>query len=152
MRPVWNASDWLRRGWNDFVLGFDAARQRTLLQPLGVDDLDGSRLAQLFSVAAVLALGIMLWLAARQARERDPLLRAWHRLGQRYARLGLGRAPHEPAGDWARRVLAERPQAADLAALSARFSDWRYAGDQDTRNDARARAHQLVRDLRRHRP
>jgi transglutaminase-like putative cysteine protease len=152
MRPVWNASDWLRRGWNDFVLGFDAARQRTLLQPLGVDDLDQSRLAQLFSVAAVLALGIMLWLAARQAREHDPLLRAWHRLGQRYARLGLGRAPHEPAGDWARRVLAERPQAVDLAALSARFSDWRYAGDQDTRSDARARVHQLVRDLRTHRP
>lgn len=152
MRPVWNASDWLRRGWNDFVLGFDAARQRALLQPLGVDDLGGSRLAQLFSVAAVLALGIMLWLTARQAREHDPLLRAWHRLDQRYARLGLGRAPHEPAGDWARRVLAARPQAAELATLSARFADWRYAGDQGQRGDARARVHQLVHDLRRHRP
>src|SRR5690606_28362985 len=26
-----DAGDWLRRGWNDLVLGFDAARQRQLL-------------------------------------------------------------------------------------------------------------------------
>ena len=148
MRPVWNAGDWLRRGWNDFVLGFDATRQRALLRPLGVGDAEGAWLAALFSAAAVLALAWMLWLTARQARERDPLLRAWHRLGRRYARLGLGREPHEPAGDWARRVLARRPQSDALAALSARFSDWRYAAVQDEPEARRA----LLRDLRRHRP
>lgn len=148
MRPVWNAGDWLRRGWNDFVLGFDAARQRALLSPLGVEQADGAWLSALFAAAAVLALAWMLWLTARQARERDRLLRAWRRLGRRYARLGLGREPHEPAGVWARRVLAARPQAQALAALSARFSDWRYAGAKGDREARRA----LLRDLRRHRP
>lgn len=145
---VWNASDWMRRGWNDFVLGFDAARQRAVLRPFGIDQADGMQLALAFSLAALLALGWMLWMTARQARERDPLLRAWHRLNRRYARLGLGRAPHEPAGDWARRVLDARPQARALAHLSARFSDWRYAATQGSRDTARA----LLRDLRRHRP
>ncbi len=148
MQPVWNASDWMRRGWNDFVLGFDAVRQRTLLQPLGVRDLDGTRLALLFSVAAGLALAWMLWLTARQSRERDPLLRAWRALGRRYARHGLQRDPHESAGDWARRVVAARPQSQALVALSARFADWRYAAARGGAPEARA----LLRDLRRHRP
>lgn len=148
MRPVWNASDWMRRGWNDFVLGFDAVRQRALLQPLGVKDIDGGRLALLFSLAAVLALLWMLWLTTRQARDHDPWLRAWHRLGTRYARIGLGREPHEPAGDWARRVASARPQSQGLSALSARFSDWRYADGEPGREQGRA----LLRDLRRHRP
>ncbi|MEW6384183.1 MAG: DUF3488 and transglutaminase-like domain-containing protein, partial [Pseudomonadota bacterium] len=31
--------DWLRRGWNDLVLSFDARRQQQLLKPFGLDDL-----------------------------------------------------------------------------------------------------------------
>ncbi len=146
--PVRDMGDWLRRGWNDFMLGFDAARQQRLLQPLGVDDLDPRELIALFAVAGGLALGWMLWLSARGERERDPVLRAWHRLGRRYARHGLAPAPHETAGQWARRVTAARPQSASLPVLSARFEDWRYAHPGAGRLDLRA----LVRDLRAHRP
>ena len=138
-------SDWMRRGWNDLVLGFDANRQQRLLQPFGIDRLEGRRLGLLFGLFALLTLAAMGWLLARGERERDPLLRAWHRLGSRYARLGLGREPHEPALDWADRVAQTRPQSANvLVALSRRFADSRYAattGDPD-----------LVNDLRRHRP
>jgi hypothetical protein len=91
----------------------------------------------------------MLWLVARGERERDPVLRAWHRLGARYARLGLARAPYEPAGEWAARVAAARPQAAaSLPAISARFAAWRYASRQD---DAVA-LRRLLDELRAHRP
>lgn len=151
LTPVWDMSDWLRRSWNDFVLGFDAARQAQLLQPLGIDRLDQRGLIALFAAAAVLAIGWMLWLTARAERERDRLLRAWHRLGARYARLGLGRAPHEPAGDWAARVIAARPGATELESLSARFAQWRYAHG-DGRTQGRRELDELVRALRRHRP
>jgi transglutaminase-like putative cysteine protease len=151
LAPVWDMSDWLRRGWNDFVLGFDAARQQRLLRPLGVDRLDQGSLIALFAVVAVLAIGWMLWLTARAERERDRLLRAWHRLGARYARLGLGRAPHEPAGAWAARVIAARPGSAGLEPLSARFAQWRYAPG-DGRTQGRRELDELVRALRRHRP
>lgn len=151
LTPVFDIGDWLRRGWNDLVLGFDATRQQRLLQPLGIDHLDDSALIALFAGVAGLALGWMLWLTTRRERERDPLLRAWHALGARYARLGLAREPHEPASAWAARVarsLPERPQSAQLPALSARFADWRYA-----RHDAhRQGLRDLVHDLRRHRP
>ncbi|WP_425512332.1 DUF4129 domain-containing protein, partial [Xanthomonas translucens] len=72
------------------------------------------------------------------------LLRAWRRLGRRYARLGLGRAAHEPALAWAQRVH-QAMEANALLSLSQRFADSRYAGaDSDSAS--------LLRDLRRHRP
>ena len=145
--PVFNLGDWMRRGWNDFVLGFDANRQRDLLKPLGLDQLGVRELTLLFAAFAGLALAWMAWLLARGERERDPLLRAWHALDARYRRLGLGRAAHETAQDWARRVGADRPRAGEhLLSLSRRFSDARYAGA------SRDVVRRLVDDLARHRP
>lgn len=141
---IGQVGDWLRRGWNDLVLSFDARRQQQMLQPLGLDDLGPGQLLAGFVTAALLALAWMAWLLARGERERDPLLRAWHRLGRRYTRRGLGREPHEPPMAWAHRVHAQQSDPA-LLALSQRFADARYAG---TRTDLAA----LLRDLRRHRP
>jgi transglutaminase-like putative cysteine protease len=146
--PAFQVGDWLRRGWNDFVLGFDAERQSQLLRPLGIDRVEPEVLVLLFGVVAVGALAIAIWLATREARERDPVLRAWHALGERYRSLGLARAAHEPAGDWTARVLAARPRDAALETLSRRFADWRYAAGPD--HEGRAR--QLVRDLHAFRP
>jgi transglutaminase-like putative cysteine protease len=146
--PVFNASDWLRRSWNDFALGFDAARQRRLLRPLGLMDLDSGRLIALFTGIASLVVLWMAWLTARAERERDPVLRAWHELGTRYARLGLAREPHEPAADWTKRVGLARPGLEDaLRVLSLRFSNWRYAGPQQG-----LEASALIRALHQHRP
>ncbi len=148
LAPMFELGDWARRGWNDFVLGFDAARQKRLLQPLGIDRLDDRELIALFALVGGLALAWMLWLTARRERERDPLLRAWRRLGARYARLGLARAPDEPAQAWAARVAAARPPSSALTALSRRFADWRYAHVEWRKQALR----DLLRDLRRHRP
>jgi transglutaminase-like putative cysteine protease len=138
--------DWLRRGWNDLVLGFDASRQERMLARVGIERLGGERLGLLFALVAALALAWMGWWLARSERERDPLLRAWHRLSARYARHGVAREPHEPALIWAHRAGAAVPaQAQALESLSRRFVATRYAGaDRD-----RAA---LIRDLRRHRP
>ena len=148
LTPVFNVGDWLRRGWNDFVLGYDATRQRRLLQHVGMPDLDPSRLVALFVAATVFALGFMLWLTTRRERERDPVLRAWRALERRYRRKGLPRPPHEPAAAWAERIADGRIEGPRLRELSARFVEWRYARDHGGRTDAGA----LIRDLRRHRP
>lgn len=148
LMPALHVGDWMRRGWNDFVLGFDARRQARMLRPLGIDEIPPQRLVLLFGLVALLALLAAAWLVTREAREPDPILRAWHRLGARYARLGLGREPHEPAGDWARRVSQARPQDSKLNMLSARFAEWRYARGHGDRPAARI----LVRDLRAYHP
>ena len=100
------------------------------------------------AAAALLALAWMAWRVAREQRERDPVLRAWRGLEKRYARRGFGRVPHEPAEAWARRLNGSSPEASPLQALTARFSEWRYALHQ---RDPR-RARRLLRDLRAHRP
>jgi transglutaminase-like putative cysteine protease len=148
LTPAYNVGDWLRHGWNDFVLGFDAERQRHLLASLGMVDADAGRLLAFFVAVASLAILWMAWLTARAERERDPVLRAWRRLAARYARLGLARAPHEPAGAWMARVTAARPaDAPALQELIGRFTNWRYAAPVDPHADPT-----LARALRRHRP
>ncbi len=136
--------DWMRRGWNTAFLSFDATRQQRLLRPFGIDRLQPWQLVALFSGFAVIALGAMALLLARGERQRDPLLRAWQRVDRRYARLGLAREPHEPASEWARRVELIQP-GTGLLALSQRFADARYAGNQSDLDS-------LLADLHRHRP
>jgi transglutaminase-like putative cysteine protease len=149
---VFDVGDWLRHGWNDFALGFDATRQRELLSRLGMDDVDATGLTTLFVLVALLAIAWMAWLVARAERERDPVLRAWHRLDRRYARLGLAREPAETAAAWAERVRLTHPSlAAALFQLSQRFNQWRYAAPNSGRV-AMARRAELLRNLRRHRP
>ncbi|MBS0199693.1 MAG: DUF3488 domain-containing transglutaminase family protein [Proteobacteria bacterium] len=147
VRPMWNFGDNLRRGWNDFVLGFNADRQATMLKRFGVERLSPSMLIVLFAIAAGIALSIAAWWLARGERERDPLLRAWHGMDRRYAKLGLAREPHETAHDWLERVRASRPQSApELSVLIDRFNALRYAAGNGSERKT------LIRDLRAHRP
>lgn len=142
---AWDFTDYLRRGWNDYVLGFNADRQSRLLQWIGVARLSSGALVALFALLATLTLAWMLWWLHRGERERDPLLRAWQRLSRRYGKLGLSREPHEPALEWAARVSQSRPRDAEaLTRLAQRFNDRRYA--------ANAQADALIRDIDAFRP
>lgn len=144
---LWNVADYLRSGWNDFVLGFNAERQAQLLQRLGIERLGGTTLALLFAVAASLALLWMLLWLARGPRQPDPLLRAWHGLSRRYRRYRLERLPHETAADWLARVGAARPQdVPHLTPLINAFLALRYGHADSTRQ------RELVRAMRRYRP
>lgn len=141
--------DWLRRGWNDLVLGFDASRQERMFRPLGIDRISPGTLIAAFAGAAALALGLMVALSLRGPREADPVMRAWRRLGRRYEKRGLGRAPHEPATTWAERISTRIPSAApELRDLAARFTRRRYAGP--TTDEVSVR--ELVRRIDAHRP
>ena len=149
--PMFNASDWMRRGWNDFVLGYNAQRQQRLLDPFGMDNLGTRGLIIIFTFIAGLALAWMAWLIARGERERDPLLRAWRRLGARYVHIGQGRFTHEPAQAWAERAGADVPKAGQsLRSLSQRFSDARY--DRLRTSHASEQLRALLRDIEAHRP
>ncbi|WP_227977888.1 transglutaminaseTgpA domain-containing protein [Arenimonas daejeonensis] len=54
--PLRDMGDWLRRNWNDLVVSFDAARQASLLRPLGISRADTWQLVTAFSIGAGLAL------------------------------------------------------------------------------------------------
>lgn len=127
--PVRNGADWLMRQWNDVVLGFDAARQRQLLRPFGVEDADWRSLGIAFAVAAGLALLVTLSLVLRERTPPPhPVLRARRRFLRRLARAGAAKQLHEPPLAFAERAATLLPeQAAELRALSEGFARWRYA-------------------------
>ena len=76
LSPVRDLADWVRRGWNEMVLGFNAARQAQLFRPLGVDQASGLQLVLAFGLGAAAALGLTLWLMLRGRQPPpDPRLR-----------------------------------------------------------------------------
>ena len=142
---LFDLADWARRGWNDFVLGFNAARQQSLLGSLGLHDADARQMAALFgTVTGVLLVVITLLQLRRRGPPPDPLLRAWARFTARLARAHLRKRPDEPALAYARRVAALQPsQGEDILSLSRRFVSAQYARGELNANMRAA----LTRDL-----
>lgn len=150
VRQALDIGDWARWGWNDLLLQFNAARQRSLLRPLGIDEADSLQLGMAFAVGAGLALALTLWLLLRGQRERlDPVLAAWYRFERRAARAGWPRRPDEPATRYGQRLAQALPdQAGQIDSLSRRFANWRYA--PAALDEAGRQA--LIQDLRGWRP
>lgn len=148
-RPLFEAGDWLRRGWNDVVLGFNASRQRGLLQSFGIPDASTSELGIALAVGVGIALALTVGLLLRAPRgPRDPLRLAYARFLARLAKAGASKPAHEGPLAFAERTAALLPEIADdVLALSRRYARQRYAPvPPDARDDAA-----LCDDLRRYR-
>lgn len=148
--PLLDVGDWARRNWNDLVLGFNAARQASLLRPLGIDKASNAQLSAAFAAGAGLALGFTLWVLMRgRPRPRDPVEAAWLAFTRRLRRADLAKLPHEPARSYGERLAQALPgHAGRLRSLSRRYASWRYA----PAGLPPEQAHRLVTDLRAYRP
>jgi transglutaminase-like putative cysteine protease len=130
LSPMFDGADFLRRQWNELVLGFNAQRQAGLLKPLGIDEADAWQLVVAFAIGSGLALLATLWFLLHAHRDRSPpLLRAWRSFVARLRRAGIDKRAEEPPLSFGMRAAALLPaQAASLLAVSRRYADWRYAG------------------------
>jgi transglutaminase-like putative cysteine protease len=147
LSPMFETGDFLRSAWNQMVLGFDAARQKSLLRPLGIKEAENWQLVLAFSIGAVLALVLTLWLLLREHRDdSEPLVRAWRRFVRELAGTGHAKAAHEPPLQYLDRLSALRPDLAPaFLPLGRNYADWRYAGLQLADDDKAALARQLKR-------
>lgn len=129
LQPLRNAADWLRRGWNDLVLGYNATRQQRLLRPLGIEQADWQQLAFALIAAASMAIGLTLWFLLRKPNDpRHPVMVAWHRLLDRLAKRGYKKPAHRDVEAWASEQLAAIGDAASpLVRLAHRYQAWCYA-------------------------
>jgi len=116
-----NRYDRLQHLWNSWVLGFDADRQRRMMQFMGLPRLGQTGMALLMAGLLGLVIAMLAWAWLRQpAQSRDPVQRAWLKLGRRLRRRGLGPALGETPLAWARRIaprLAEGEQLVEVAEL-----------------------------------
>jgi transglutaminase-like putative cysteine protease len=131
LRHGWDA---VNATWNQWVLAYGRARQKTLLESLGMDphDLLAHALALVAAIAMVLGL-VALWLARRPGR-RDAAARLYERFCRKLRRRGLIRAPSEGPVDFARRVSTERPALAGaVSRVTELYVALRYGHGGDLR-------------------
>ena len=121
------AFDAVQNGWQRWVLGYDLRRQRELLAAIGLGGLNAARLLGVLALIVALLFGAYLMVTRQRAPRLDPVQRAYRRFCRRLAGVGLARAPHEGARDYAERSAAARPDlAAELRAISAEYLQLRY--------------------------
>jgi len=117
---------------------------------LGIPAPDGEKLVMVLAVTLTLGL---IWLTWQVRRELDParkeqVIRAYTRLCDKLAALGLARAPHEGAEAYAARIAEHRPDLGGAVAdLCRQYSSLRYAPA-----DARVTVGQFAAAVRAFRP
>lgn len=141
--------DWMNTVWDRAVLAYGPSLQQSFLARFGLPDTGRMLLALTFAVTGFLSvIGLILVLRTGAPRESDPVLRAWHRVTHRLARIGLAPAATEGPQHYAERIAAARPDlATDIHALVERYVSIRYGG-----RNGRAAIAAFIQRARRFRP
>jgi transglutaminase-like putative cysteine protease len=140
LRLTWDS---LANSWNQWVLGYTAERQRSLLTRAGLDDATWQKLAAalLTAVGTVMLVLTFFTLRRLRVRVRDPVRLAYNAFCAKLRQRGLARDAAEGPLAYANRISRARP---DLEALVRGFIGV-YVGVQYGGDSAPER----VRELRR---
>lgn len=143
-----HVADWMRRSWNDLILGFNAAKQQRFLSWLGFAETGLAQLLLVLGLASALGLAITFALLLRSQRNaRSALSRALDRFARR---LRVPRTGSQTELQLAEHAAQRHPaDAARIRDLIARVLRLRYAR-QDVADPERAEEERrVVRALRR---
>ncbi len=122
--------DALRELWRERILLFNQDSQQQLLELLGIPEPDGEKLVLVLAAALTLGLAWLTWQVRRELEpgQKDQVIRAYSRLCEKLAAVGIARRPHEGAEAFAARVAEHRPDlGAAVDALCRDYSTLRYA-------------------------
>lgn len=118
IRYRWDAA---QNAWNQWVLSYNATRQRALLDSLGLEGLSWERVSlAVFALVATLLIGMAAFTSWTHQRV-DPERRLYLRACERLARRGLAREAHEGPLAFETRAGAALPP--DTARLFARITE-----------------------------
>lgn len=143
--------------WNQWVIGYNQQRQRSLLAGLGLESDDWKQMAAVFtSLIGLLLLAYLLW-ALRQQQPDDPLSALWQKLAQRLEKRGLAPLPWEGPLDYAQRIPTLLPEQTELAEelqdIARSWARLRYAAAESktaAQNDYRKLKRRIARLPHRH--
>ncbi len=120
--------DNLQLNWHYWVVGFNSSRQQTLLQKLGLDNLQGYQLGVAAALGAIV-LGTITFLFGmrRRTRKKDPIHQAYMRFQQKLRKSGLDIPASTGPQDLLKKAVSRYPQkAADIQAIMAQYIALRY--------------------------
>jgi transglutaminase-like putative cysteine protease len=135
--------------WDQWVIGYNADKQRQFFANLGLPSIDWRTLGFALVIVTFLVGGaITLGLLVRdRPRRREAALVAWQSYCAKIAAAGIHRAPHEGPLDFIARVRSMKPQIAPQAEeITRRYVEARY-GAGASRDDLRE-LQRRVRELR----
>ena len=142
--PLLDFGDFMKSSWNDWVIGFNAARQMDLLRGFGAGQLrQWQLLLALLLVSAMLSFAVFYFWQSRKTLPTDPVEAAWQKLMAALYRYGIGKMAHETATDYAARFPAGLPFSEALRKAAEHYSRWRYG----LPGNAEARSHALITEL-----
>lgn len=134
---LWRNAAWIvdavDMGWHHWVVGFTAERQSSLLESVGLRDLEGLGLAIALIISSALAITLVYLIAQiPRSQAQDPLPALWQRLLHKLQRAGV-KAPPWHGPDTICHVAAEAfPDAADqLMAINRMYVQMRYGRSED---------------------
>lgn len=134
--------------WNQWVLGYNPARQQALLAALGLGRTDWTTLIALMAAAGAVVAALLAAWALRQRSPADAIDRDWTRFCRRLAAIGLPREAWEGPLDYARRVSSRRPDLGPtVTAIAIDYAGLRY-GSAVTDTLASRRFHQSTKNFR----
>ncbi len=98
LRNAKNTFDLLQRGWNTWVVAFDAAKQSRLFTGFGWGFFDSAKLVLAMIAAVMVAIAasfllLPLLLKFQYARNQDPLLRLWQKFYKKLDKAGFTPLP-----------------------------------------------------------
>jgi len=145
LRQLQWGTDALNASWHRWVLGYSKERQLYLMQLLGFGFLQGHKLAYgMVAITGFLLILLTLVLLYRVRERRDPVYATYLNFCRRLQRRGVVRMDHEGPGDFANRVIDERPDLRNrVARITGLYIGIRY-GRQDSKSNRRLFA-RLVR-------
>jgi transglutaminase-like putative cysteine protease len=109
-RVVGRGLDAVTYRWDRWVVGYNPARQRQLLERIGFGTIDIGTVAAIALAAIAGLLGLLALVLLRgAATRRDPVQRAYQRFCRKLERFGLIRLPHEGPLNFALRAARAQP-------------------------------------------
>jgi hypothetical protein len=124
--PMFDFGDFMKTRWNDWVVGFNAARQEQLFQGIGLAKIQRwQMLIVLICLAASISYALFLFLQHRAKNPIHAIDHAWQKLLLKMHKHGMTKLNHETALDYAQRI-----ESTDLHKIAACYTSWRY-GNKD---------------------
>ena len=125
VRQLWDAVNYQ---WGQWVTGYNAARQRSLLEAIGMDEFSAQRLVVWLGVTMGVLVSVLAAFLLRNPPPRlAPVQALWLRFCARLARAGLTRRQAEGPLEFAARVGALRfDLARDVTEIAQLYTALRY--------------------------
>ena len=131
-RLTWDS---LSNSWNQWVLGYNPERQRSLLSRVGINDATWRTLTVILIAATGIIMLALALITLRRLRTvvRDPVKLAYNRFCAKFGRKGLPRDPAEGPLAYAARLARLRPDLAPgIAAITRLYVTLRYGAYADS--------------------